>query len=299
MVQGAPCSPIWTAGAKDCPQPGHFLVPRAKAGVGRAFPACTSACRTCHPRLAPPSGQWGADQGLPGRGTGPGKRTCRAAGCFPVGRAPGALPAPDTRRRPRSSLRRPPPPPRSRSRSPSGSGGGGGTRPDKFPARLRAAGGGASGARTPRPPRVPTTVLRAGGDRGAPRRAAGGRPGDAEPPRRRDRRDRTGPPEVSARGVRAGAVRPSGGRAPRAAGAGRGRRLGRRGGREGPRRVRDPGAGSLAAPRRAGCRRLGTARPWPRRPGTAAGLGRRLGLSRVPPRETAPESVSALRVATG
>lgn len=226
-------------GAKACPQPGHFLVPRAKAGASRAFPACKSACHTCHPRFAPGSRQWGPGQGVP-EGA-PAWENVQGGGVLPGGAgARDALPAPDTRRRPRSSLRWPPPPPRSRSRSPSRSGGGGGTRPDKFPARLRAAGGGASGARTPRPPRVPTTFLRAGGDRGAPRRAAGGRPGDAEPPRRRDRRDRTGPSEVSARGVRAGAVRPSGGGAPRAARTGRGRRLCRRGGREGPRR----GAGS-------------------------------------------------------
>lgn len=176
-----------------------------------------------------------------------------------MGRAPGALPAPDTRRRPRSSRRRAPAP--AAEPEPSGAQEQR-ERPDKFPARQRAArvrrraaAPGPRGLRaSPRPSCAP------GGDGGAPRRAAGGRPGDAEPPRRRDRRDRTGPPEVSVRGVRAG------GRAPGAAGAGPGTPP-RPPPRERPRR----GAGSPspvpAGPRRVGCQRQGTARPRPSGPG--------------------------------
>lgn len=208
---------------------------------GRAFPAHKRGCPALAPDRTPGPGEWGPSRGPRGRGPQPpapppGGRLSWPAGppwaSRPRGgagrgrgprwggrrvrsprRTPGVAPAP--------RCAGPPPPPRSPSRA---------ARrrrrdlPDKFPAaRRRAAAQAAPGPRglraSPRASRAP------GGDGGAPRRAAGGRPGDAEPPRRRrrrrDRRDRTGPPEVSACGVRAGD------RVSRAAGAGWGHRLGR------------------------------------------------------------------------
>lgn len=138
----------------------------------------------------------------------------------------GALPLPGTRRRPRSSKSGPPPPPQAGEpeRQPS-------RRrdwPDKFPARLRAAGGGrreaggiAGGARTPLPVRVPSTFLRA---RRGPRDA---QEGDGWPPGRcgaaaaRSAQQHQRPRgERSA--VRSVAVHPRGSCASRVARAGRG-----------------------------------------------------------------------------
>lgn len=127
-----------------------------------------------------------------------------------------------------------------------------------------------SGARTPRPPLVPSTVLRTRRRQWGAREGGGRRPGDAESPRGRNRRDPASRPEVSARGVREerwgappGAARPG-----RPGQAGDAASVAAAGGREGPRR----GAGSpsrvTAGPGRTGCPRLGTARPGHRPRGT-------------------------------
>lgn len=208
---------------------------QSQGWTGKAFlsPAGMNACRTAaHPSApAPGSCQSSLAKGHCRRGTSIGKRLPGSLSPpGPVGHAWWAAPQPGEGGRPGCAARAghqasPPflaersPRPRHKlepERQPS-------RRwdwPDKFPARLRAAGGGRQEASqaAPGPRCLRASPLRScapGGDRGAPRRAAGGRLGDAEP-RRSDRRDSTGPPEVS--GARRGrvAAHPCGGPATRA-----------------------------------------------------------------------------------
>lgn len=202
---------------------------------------------------------------------------------------PGALPAPGTRRRLRSSLRRPPPPPRSPSQRRGGGGGGGG---DPAP-QISCSAAAARAAPGPRGLRVSPRASCApggdGGDGGAPRRAAGGRPG------------RCGVAAAAAAGS-ARAPRLPGGECARGC-ADRGppanpcgwpcarggpswpetHRLGRRRGKEGPRPGAGSGAGSLPARELARCRRLGeSATPAigpPRGGPSPAQLGEQVGSS--------------------
>lgn len=121
-----------------------------------------------------------------------------------------------------------------------------GTRPHKFPARRRRRGRRPDPAASARPHEPPARPAGTAGTAGRPGGRRAGAPGDAESPRRRrrDRRERPGSREVSAReGARTGGppASPCGWPCARGGPSWPGtHRLGRRRGKEGPR----PGAGS-------------------------------------------------------
>lgn len=272
---GCPASPIPAARPGRVPSQATSWctgIGQGEAGPCLCSPPGVSACHTLTLSLRTWVPAEGLGQASPERAPALSKRTptvprCsqgRASGPYPPrrwGGRPGCAPrAGHQASPPLLSAPGPPPPPRSRSRS--WSRGGGGTRPAGQISCSAADGGRQEPARaasgthglcaSPRPFFAP------GRDSRAPRRTAGGRPGDAEPPRQPDLRDRTGPPEVSAR-VRAGTLRSCGGPcAP--GGPSRPRTLPRPPPREGGAspRLRVPTL-SPPPPRRAQYQRLGTA----------------------------------------
>lgn len=225
---GWPALPRTGCMPQSRPQPGRFLAPRTKAGWEGLLPLARAPVA-----LGPlPRNTWvgavGGRPGSPRKGTTLGERSSSGTGrpqspgpsplggaAAPGGRAPGVRSprrTPGVAPAPRRAAPSPPPragAPAAAERS------GRPTRPDRPPARRRR--WRQEAARAGLRPRglrqSPRASSRAAGTEGA-RRAAGGRPGDAEPRRRRERRDRTGPAEVSARGGSGaplwGTVRPGG-----------------------------------------------------------------------------------------